>query len=324
MSDDSLDLPEKSQQTHKKFGTYSNKPPLWFVVTVWLFPVWWLMGYLSALSVTTRLATLFGCDLPGLLSQQGLVAPFYVIPVLWGSILLKTNNWFRRRFGYMVVVWLIAIVVFDVTQGAMSQAFWCASGCPIRDSLENIESRDPDRYLPNRCDDHLNRRASRILAGMGEKVICAEQHHDFVCRLLVFRPLGGPISCFRIDKKGHDRAVLYYKTFEMDPDIFADVMTKFEKATMRSREYPLPAAKLNEFVSLLPAAKDYYSKNKFRSYLLDISQEQYLLEFQIFGNYFYYGVQGPAPARAHAVGAEPIPDAFQHVFDFCKQEAGLR
>jgi len=130
MSDPKLDEPKKIQQPKRIIDTYSNKPPLGFALLVWFFPVWWLAGYMYSLYIITAVATKFGIDLPARLSMPVLIAPFFLIPPLWGALWFRNYNWFRRRIGYAIIVWLVLIVVFDLTQGAMMGAFCKAAGCP--------------------------------------------------------------------------------------------------------------------------------------------------------------------------------------------------
>ena len=327
MSSEEAVPPVKSLAPRKFTDTYSNEPPFWFALGVWFFPVWWLICYISSLSAITRIATQFGFDLPSLLSPQGLCAPFILIPVLWGALLLKTNNWFRRRLPIMIIVWIALIVLGDVTQGAMSEAFWLAQGCPVKDSLEVTERRAPGRYLPNRCHEYMNSRASGMLEAMNERVICEEPNPKFVCRLLVLgSDTGGSVKCFRIETQADGSGILCYKKIDSEPNPYSKIRFKFGRDTMLSREYRLSTTKLKELDAILAGAEQYYQRYKYRSDRFASSGKHYLLEFQVLGKYFYYDVPERSSARVPlgTVQPEPMPPFLQKLLTLCQDTANVR
>ncbi len=296
--------------------TASDKPPFALLCLLYSFPVWWLIVYLCSLGAIISLARSCGINLPVLLTQPALCAPFLVVPVCIALWLSATKGWFFRQLLIALPVWFVLLMFSGLTQGAITMMFWHAMGCPIRDTLAHVEQRAPEMCLPNRCDKDLNERASMILELMDEKMADNPYGPDFVCRLLIFHCMVGPVECFTFRNTADGNGTIVFKEIRSEPNSFAWRMHKDMPHTYLQREQSLSKADCNKLSSLLISAKDFYEKNKFTSHWCIPRKEHYLLEFKKDSKYYFYEVDGKEPDSVHAPTDTPLPNSFQNIVSF--------
>lgn len=296
----------------------SAKPQFSLLCLLYSFPIWWIVVYAYSLSAITSLASSHGINLPVLLTQPGLCAPFFVVPVciaLWLSI---TQNWFIRHLVISLLVWFVFLMFSGLTQGAISMMFWQAMGCPIKDSLAHVEQGAPEMYLANRCDEYMNQRASMILELMDEKMADNSKGSDFVCRLLIFYSMGGTVECYTFHKNTEGSGTITSKVIRSEPNSFAWRDNKNMPHTYISRDQPLSKSDCDKLSALLLSAKDFYEKKKFTSHWCIPRKEHYLLEFKVNDKYYFYEVDGKEPDDVHAPATVPLPESFQNIVTFCQ------
>jgi len=294
----------------------SPKAPFSLLCLLYSFPVWWWIVYLFLLGAITSLARSCGIDLPALLTQPALCAPFVVVPVCIAIWLSTTRGWFMRHLLIALPVWFVLLMFSGLTQGAITMMFWHAMGCPIRDSLVHVEQRAPEMYLPNRCDKFMNERASMILELMDEKTADNLHGPDFVCRLLIFHSMSGPVECFSFRNTADGNGAIVFKEIRSEPNSFAWRMHKDMPHTYLQREQSLSKADCDKLSSLLLPARVFYEKNKFTSHWCIPRKEHYLLEFKKNNKYYFYEVDGKEPDDVHAPASAPLPKSFQDIVSF--------
>lgn len=275
----------------------------------WTFPIWWLICFQLYLSATTRLARQCGFELTTFIPPQFFYSAYLLIPIAWGLFLFFSSDWFRKQFIFMLMFWVVLWCALDVTQSSLHMAFWSAMGFPIEDSLNSLEQKASELFLPKRCQSMMNERATMALEMMSEQSICDSMPANFVYRLLIFNPgMEGPITCFRLEMDKDGTGTLYCKKMSHEPNVFAWRSERNNSAPVDTKKYSLSAAATAEALAQIAFAENYYQKNKYRSYWCIPRRGHYLLEFQTLGKYFYYDFQGDEPNNEPAPFLEPIPD----------------
>lgn len=202
------------------------------------------------------------------------------------------HAWFRIRLLPMLFVWILAWSLLDITQSSLRMAIWRAMGRPIRFELAAVETLKAGKYMPWRCDDDLNDRATLAMRTMDEGMISSKPPAPFVYRLLVFAPgLRGPVHCYSMAKNPDGTGTLTCKRLDAEPSTFmyeGNVPAPFKHTT---ESYQASKAVIDKALQLTKDAGRFYDKNN-RSYWCIPRYKHYLLEFNLDGKKYYYDAQG--------------------------------
>ncbi len=297
----------QKQSGNKSFWS-GAKAPKTGLLLAWLFPIWWLYSYLIALSCLTKLADRLGTPLASFTPPPLPYVVYAVVPFALGIYMFVKHAWFRTRLIPMLLVWFLGWCVLDITQSSLRMAIWRAMDCPISSGLATVEAHKVGKYLPWRCDDDMNNRASLVLRTMGESIISDNPPPNFVYRLLVFAPdIIGPVSCYSMNKNPDGTGTLTCKTLNSEPSIFIYPGDKPAPFKYSTESYLAAKDVIDKALQLTKDAGKFYEKNKYRSYWCIPRREHYLLEFNLDGKYYYYDAQGREPNNAPAPFVEPIP-----------------
>lgn len=286
-----------------------EKPPLWQLFIIWTAPIWWTATYIMAVALFSRACLQTDFISPGLIPREYLSIPLYLVPVLTSVILLNVKPWFKYQLGPLIIVWLLLSIFAGLSPNRFSQILWKASGCPTSLPLEALEKRVTDLYLPGRCNEFLNGRATRALILMKEKPLCHQTNPKFLYRLLVLGPgFNNSASCFH-ERLTEEGTLLKYTTISSEPEFpFADSESGNEsKIALQSRKIEISRSQVAELNSLLEEAESYYAKNKYISYEMIPAARHYLLEFQVKGRYYYYDFEGKDPGNSACTKEALLP-----------------
>lgn len=286
----------------------STKAPKTGLLLAWLFPIWWLYSYLIALSCLTKLADRLGTPLASFTTPPLPYVVYAVVPVVLGIYMFVNHAWFRTRLLPMLLVWFLGWCALDITESSLRMAIWRALDCPIGYELATVEAHRLGKYMPWRCDDYMNDRASLVLKTMGEVVISNNPPPNFVYRLLVFAPgIRGPVSCYSMNKNPDGTGNLTCKKLNSEPSTFIYSGDKKAPFKYSTESYLASKTVIDKALQLTKDAGAFYEKNKYRSYWCIPRREHYLLEFNLDGKYYYYDAQGREEDNRPAPFIEPIP-----------------
>lgn len=102
--------PKSESPSSKSIHTFLDKPPLWFALIFWFYP----------LIFSIAVAVILKCAgaVPDLPLRTTLIS--FTLPLV---ILMFSSRWLRQRILFMVPCWLILLTtVMGQTQGALSSA----------------------------------------------------------------------------------------------------------------------------------------------------------------------------------------------------------
>ena len=308
------------QKSGSKSIWSSAKAPPTGLMLAWLFPIWWLYGYLITLACLTKLTYRLGTPLASFTPPPLPYIIYAVVPVVLGIYMFLNHAWFRTRLLPMLLVWFLGWCALSITQSSLRMAIWRAMDCPIRFELAAVEAHKIGSYLPWRCDDYLNDRASLVLKAMGEGEISNNPPTNFVYRLLVF-PAGirGPVSCYSMTKNPDGTGTLTCKSFDSEASRFVYSDDKAEPFKYTTDCYLANTAVIDKALQLTKDAGAFYEKNKYRSYWCIPVREHYLLEFNLNGKYYYYDAQGREEDNKPAPFVEPIPQCMSEMEDLSRR-----
>lgn len=297
----------------KSFWSSAKAPPTGLMLA-WLFPIWWLYGYLITLACLTKLAYRLGTPLASFIPPPLPYVVYAVVPVVLGIYMFLNHAWFRTRVLPMLLVWFLGWCALDITQSSLRMAIWRAMDCPIRFELAAVEAHKMGSYLPWRCDDDMNDRASLVLKTIGEGMISNNPSPNFVYRLLVFAPgCSGPVSCYSMNKNPDGTGTMTYKKLNSEPSRFIYSGDKTAPFKYSTESYLASKALVDKALQLTKDAGTFYEKNKYRSYWCIPCREHYLLEFNLDGKYYYYDAQGREENNRPAPFIEPIPQCMSEI-----------
>lgn len=297
-------------------GGLSNNPPWWFKTLSWTFPPWSILVVACFLNGLNFLLNLLGYPITALIPYDKLMPLYLIIPCLLFVLCSACNNWFRRKSIYLLCFNFLLLCVLGPTYGTLSTATWIASGVPIKGTIKEAESCTDGKFLPNRCDPKLNLRATSILKLMYEKPLCNQNNPAFVCRLLVLDLDCVPI-CYRIERS-KSGFTLYYTRLDPEPfEGYTGGQVSSPTAYICNRLVISPA-QLTQLSTALTDAKIFYNQNKFHSVEYDVTEKQYLLEFQVDGKYHYYNFLEDKPRRSDARDAKLEPAFIEKIKEICE------
>lgn len=230
---------------------------------------------------------MLGYPVTAAIPRAALPQMFVVVPLVISIHASAINGWIRKKIIALICANIVLLMSLGITQGALTKMAWHASGMPIEGTLKEAENLSAGMFLPNRCGSELNRRASAILKCLHEKLLCNQTNPGFVCRLLVLAPDAVP-TCYRIENS-RTGGELYYSKLDHEPfPIFLKKQNLSTEAKATNKITLVTPKQMIELSKNLTAAKGFYNQNRFRTVEYDEMQKQYLLEFQVAGQYYYY------------------------------------
>lgn len=298
-------------------GGFSNNPPWWFKTLSWTSSLWTIFVVAFFMTGLNYSLNFLGYPISAVIPCAALPQLFLIIPMVIFALSFICNNWFRRKCIYLLCINYFWLIIFGMpTQGALSKMALHICGMPIQGTLKEAESCTDGKFLPNRCNPELNLRATSILKLMYEKPLCNQNNPAFVCRLLVLDLDCVPI-CYRIERS-KSGFTLYYT--RLDPEPF-EGYTGGQVSSPTSytcNKLVISPAQLAQLSTALNDAKIFYNQNKFHSVEYDVTEKQYLLEFQVDGKYYYYSFLEDKPRRSDARDAKLEPAFIQKIKEICE------
>lgn len=301
-------------------GGFSSNPPWWFKTLSWTFPPWSILVVTFFLNGLNFLLNLLGYPITALIPYDELPQLFLIIPGVLFVLFFACNNWFRRKSIYLLCFNFLLLCVFGTAYGTLSTAAWITSGMPIKGTVKEAESCTDGKFFPNRCNPELNLRATSILKLMYEKPLCNQNNPAFICRLLVLDLDCVPI-CYRIERS-KSGVTLYYTRLNPEPFEGYTGAQVSSPASYTCNRLVISPTQLTQLSTALADAKIFYNQNKFHTVAYDVTEKQYLLEFQVDGKYYYYSFLEDEPRRSDARDAKLEPAFIEKIKEICEDAVG--
>ena len=135
---------------------HKRKPAWWSLLFLYLFPIFWLPGTVLLLTLITEVCFFFNFNLVSVVGANVLLAPFFIVPLLAGSILLVQRPWFRNHVTLVPVAWFLIFCFNGFTEGSINASLNRAMAVPGDGELHhyaervpyNQRNREPLRHVP--------------------------------------------------------------------------------------------------------------------------------------------------------------------------------